>query len=80
MLTTRRCTATGVINFFTRQEPHIAVGTVIPRLKPEHYVWHFHGDTGPAAGLTRDLRSAENAINHHFRLARQAEGGDRCAA
>jgi hypothetical protein len=80
MLTKRRCTATGVINFFARHEPHIAVGTVIPRSQPVHYVWHFHGETGPAAGLARDWQTAERAINERFREARQAEDDDRRAA
>jgi hypothetical protein len=80
MLTKRRCTATGAINFFARHEPYIAVGTIIAREAPEHYVWHFHGEAGPAAGLSRDCQSAEKAITDHYLRARATEEKGRCAA
>ena len=78
MLTKRRCPATGAINFYSRQEPFIAVGTVIPSGEPVRYVWHYHGGATPAAGLAYDWRAVELAIGEHHRRAR--DHAVRCAA
>ena len=78
MLTKRRCPATGAINFYSRQEPYIAVGTVIRKGVPAHYVWHYHGGATPAAGLAYDWRAVEHAISEHHRLAKTHSM--RCAA
>ena len=79
MLTKRRCPATGAINFYTRHEPYIAVGTVIPSGGPHvRYVWHYHGGATPAAGLACVWRAVEQAIGEHHRRAR--DHAVRCAA
>ena len=80
MLTKRRCTATGVINFFSMHEPHIAVGSVVKRDTRSAYVWHYHGTTGSAGGTASDLAGAERAIGRHHRQAMASEGDDRYAA
>ena len=80
MLTKRRCTATGVINFFARHEPHIAVGSAIPLRGPAKYLWHYHGDVAAATGTAADLSAVERLLNEHHRRARRAEADDRQAA
>ena len=80
MLIKRRCTATGVINFYSKQEPHIAVGSVISRTGPVSFIWRYHGEARPAAGTARDWRAVEHAMNEHYRQEVTAREGDRRAA
>ena len=80
MLTKRRCSATGAINFFSRHEPYIAIGTVVARFEPAQYIWRYHGETLTAGGTVYDWRDAEKAIQEHHHLARQNERDRRCAA
>ena len=77
MLIKRRCTATGVINFYSKQDPYIAVGSVISRSGPAPYIWRYHGEEHPAGGEARDWKAVERAINEHYRqevTAREATG------
>ena len=85
MLSKRRCTATGVINFYARQDPHLAVGSIVPRavvppVSKVLYVWHYHGASAAAAGTASDWQSAEIAINEQHRQARVADVCERFAA
>ena len=80
MLVKRRCTATGIINFYSKQEPYIAVGSVISRAGPVPYVWRYHGETRQAGGAAHDWKTVERAINDLHRQALRAEADDRCAA
>ena len=80
MLIKRRCTATGVVNFFTKQEPFIAIGSVISRTGAEPFVWRYHGDMVAAGGTARDWRDVERAIDTHHRRAEAEQDQARCAA
>lgn len=80
MLIKRRCTATGVINFFSKQEPYIAVGSVISRGGPATYIWRYHGEVRPAGGAAHDWKAVERAMNDQHRREENAREDDRRAA
>lgn len=80
MLIKRRCTATGVINFFSQQEPYLAVGSVISRSGPIPFIWRYHGEARPAAGAARDWKTVERAMNDQHRREVTAREDDRRAA
>ena len=80
MLSKRRCIATGVVNFFVQNEPHLAVASVVKPARADRYVWRYHGEDCPACGTAFDLRAAETAVNEHHRHAMRSHGDGRVAA
>ena len=73
LLKRQRCLATGVVNFFVADEPHLAVATVVKPAGLNGYIWRYHGDRYVACGTGADLRSVEKAVNEHHRLATQVQ-------
>ena len=67
MLTTRRCPRTGVLNFFEKHDPYIAVATVVPLA--DGFIWHYHGDGPQPDGLAAALATAAQAIKTQYRQA-----------
>ena len=58
MLSKSRCPHTGVVNFFTRTDPLLAVGSVAETGVPSRYVWRCYvGEE--ASGLALDISLAE---------------------
>ena len=69
MLSKSRCPHTGVVNFFTKADPLLAVGSVAETGAPARYVWRCYvGEE--ACGLTADMSLAEAL------LRRAIAGGD----
>ena len=58
MITTKRCPHTGVVNFFVRADPHLAVGSVSQEANPRKFVWRCYLD-GQGAGVAANLALAE---------------------
>ncbi len=79
MLIKRRCIATGVVNFYSKHEPHIAIGSVTTRVGPVPYVWRYHGESLTTGGTAREWVAVERALNAQHRRA-QDEAAERCAA
>jgi hypothetical protein len=69
VLSKSRCPHTGVVNFFTKADPLLAVGSVAETGAPARYVWRCYvGEE--ACGLTADISLAEAL------LRRAIAGGD----
>ena len=58
MITTKRCPHTGVVNFFVRADPYLAVGSVSEEANPGQFVWRCYLD-GQGAGVADDAAIAE---------------------
>ena len=58
MITSKRCPHTGVVNFFVRADPYLAVGSVSQEANPRQFVWRCYLD-GEGAGVSDDLAVAE---------------------
>ena len=61
MITTKRCPHTGVVNFFVRADPYLAVGSVSQDANPRQFVWRCYLD-GQGAGIAHDLAIAEQNL------------------
>ena len=65
MITTKRCPHTGVVNFFVRADPYLAVGSVSQSVSqdanPRQFVWRCYLD-GQGAGIADDLAIAEQNL------------------
>jgi hypothetical protein len=61
VITKRRCPHTGVVNFYDRAEPLLAVGSVTAGAKPTQYVWRSYKED-QEAGVARDISVAEASL------------------
>ena len=58
MITSKRCPHTGVVNFFVRADPYLAVGSVSQEANPRQFVWRCYLD-GQGGGVADNLAIAE---------------------
>ena len=58
MITKRRCPHTGVVNFYEKTEPLLAIGSVTEGAEPARFIWRSYLDA-PKAGVARDSTVAE---------------------
>lgn len=72
MLIKRRCPHTGVVNFYSRAEPHMAVGSIVSA-DDHHFTWRYHAGPYVRAGQVDDMCTAEREVREIGRLA----SGDR---
>jgi hypothetical protein len=73
MLSKYRCPHTGVVNYFTRADPLLAVGSVAEVSSTSRYAWRCYvGEE--AGGLALDMRLAEVCLRKAVaRVERRAE-------
>ena len=61
MLSKRRCTYTGVVNFFSADEPHFSVGSVVKTVGAG-YLWRCYAEPFALAGAEADIEAAEQRV------------------
>jgi len=61
MLSKRRCAHTGIVNFFSADEPHFSVGSVV-RTEGAGYLWRCYAEPFAFAGAEADMQVAEQRI------------------
>ena len=69
MITKRRCPHTGVVNFYEKTEPLLAIGSVSAGLEPAHFVWRTYSDD-QEAGVARDSVAAEVLLRNAIARAK----------
>jgi hypothetical protein len=79
MLLKRQCPHTGIVNFFSRAEPHLPVGFIYPSTRNTGFTWRCHTGTNSgaegAAGRTVDLKTAEANLSSYY-VEHTADGPD----
>ena len=74
MLSKCRCPHTGVVNFFTRADPLLAVGSVAEAGSPSRYAWHCYvGEE--VGGLAPDILQAEARLRSAIASSQRQPGG-----
>ena len=71
MITKRRCPHTGIVNFFSKADPLLAVGQAS---KPAHYVWRCYLDDAEA-GVAADFSAAEAHLRSAIARSRDLRPG-----
>jgi len=71
VLTKRSCPHTGIINFYERTEPLLAIGSVSAGAEPAHFIWRSYSDNREA-GVTCDVSVAEALLRNAIRRANNA--------
>lgn len=76
VLSSKRCPHTGLINFYARGEPFIAVGSVLETSAPACFQWRCYVGREAAAGTAADFSTAERYLLQHYReIARLENDG-----
>jgi hypothetical protein len=74
MLRKRRCPYTGVVNFYSEEDPFMAVGSVV-KDSESGFFWRYYTEPYARGGLASDIGSAERAVlaaGSQAKLAAQA--------
>lgn len=69
MITKRRCPHTGVVNFYEKTEPLLALGSVTAGAEPAQFVWRFYSDD-QQSGVARDIVAAEVLLRNAITRAK----------
>lgn len=75
MLIKRRCPHTGVVNFYSQVEPHLAVGSIVSG-DDQHFTWRYHAEPYVRAGQADDMPTAEREVREIGRLALHGNAAD----
>lgn len=68
MLSKQRCPHTGIVNFFTQNDPFMSVGSIMKQGDREGaYCWRWYDASSAIAGIASDLRSAEERLRQAHR-------------
>ncbi len=63
MITKRRCPHTDIVNFYSKADPLLAVGSVSKASVPSHYVWRYYLHDRDA-GIAGDISIAEAHLSN----------------
>ena len=67
----KRCPFTGIINFYTDLDPHLAVGSIArdpPRSPSQGFTWRCYTDDNTSGGIAPDLQTAERRLINFLAL------------
>ncbi len=67
----KRCPFTGIINFYSDIDPHIAVGSIAEKGengRAPQFKWRCYTDDGFTGGIAPDLQTAERRLVNFLAL------------
>jgi hypothetical protein len=68
MLSKQCCPHTGIVNFFTKADPFLSVGSIKKQADGEGvYCWRWYDAGRTIAGIASDMRSAEERLRRAYR-------------
>lgn len=68
MLSKQRCPHTGIVNFFTKNDPFLSVGSIMRHGDREDaYCWRWYDASRTITGIATDMRSAEERLRQAHR-------------
>jgi hypothetical protein len=72
MLSSKRCPFTGIVNFFSENDPHIAIGSIArcgrPAAPAPTFLWRCYTSDGLSSGLAPDLATAERRLTNFLAM------------
>jgi hypothetical protein len=74
VITKRRCPHTGIVNFYGKADPLLAVGSVSEGAKPAQYIWRSYLDSSEA-GVAPDISIAEADLRDAIARAQDPNQG-----
>jgi hypothetical protein len=67
MLSKQRCPHTGIVNYFTKADPFVSVGSVMRAGSPAEYQWRWYDAARTISGIATDMQTAEQRIKSQYR-------------
>ncbi len=66
----KRCPHTGVVNFFTKTDPFVAIGLIVEAgRKRDEYHWRVYDAARTISGIAADMAEAERRLKSQLRLS-----------
>ncbi len=66
----KRCSHTGVVNFFTKTDPFVAIGSIVEAgRKQGEYHWRVYDAARTISGIAADMAEAERRLKSQLRLS-----------
>lgn len=80
MLSKQHCPHTGIVNFFTKNDPFLSVGSIMKQADREGaYCWRWYDASRTITGIASDMRSAEERLRDAYSHRSDIRGADRAA-
>jgi hypothetical protein len=74
VITKRRCPHTGIVNFYGKADPLLAIGSVSEGVMPAQYIWRSYLDDR-VAGVAPDRSIAEASLRDAIARAQDPNQG-----
>lgn len=73
MLSAKRCPHTGIVNYFSELDPHLAVGSIARcGTSAAGFTWRCHAGGAERSGRAPDLESAQQRLTSFLAVADRA--------
>lgn len=73
MLSKQQCPHTGIVNFFTKTDPFVSIGSITPHEHGEtEFHWRMYDAARTISGIAKDMRSAEARLRRARRRLKQS--------
>ncbi len=79
LLSTKRCPHTGVTNFFSDDDPFVAIGSIARRAE-QGFTWRCHMGGSELSGRAPDIQSAERRLTQFLTSVDDARSHCRLAS
>ena len=66
MLSRQRCPHTGIVNYFTKADPFVSVGSVMKAGSSAEYQWRWYDAVRTISGIAADMQTAEQRIKSQY--------------
>ncbi len=69
----KRCPHTGIINYYTKADPFVSIGSITRKdgREPEYH-WRYYDAARRIAGITKDMSDAEQRLQRAYRRRESA--------
>jgi hypothetical protein len=68
MLSKQRCPHTGIVNFFSKTDPFVSIGSIIEAgARRDEYHWRVYDALCTVSGIAADMAEAEQRIKSQLR-------------
>ena len=67
MVSKHHCPHTGVVNYFTKADPHLSIGSITRANAADEFHWRYYAAARTISGIANDMRTAERRLKEQIR-------------
>lgn len=68
-LSKQLCPHTGIVNYFSKADPYISVGSIAEAKSQAEYHWRIYSASRTISGIAADMKTAEQRLKTRYREA-----------